>query len=90
MGALGYSDDLALLAPLRNPMQAMLGVCERFAENVGLIFTTDPVPAKSKTKCIFMCGKQTSLMKPAPLLLNGKQLPWVSSATHLKLMRVAK
>ena len=32
---------------------------------------------------IFMCGKQTSLSKPVPLVLCGKELPWVSSALHL-------
>ena len=50
MGALGYCDDLALVAPTRDGMQAMLQVCERFASEVGLIFSTDPSPNKSKTK----------------------------------------
>ena len=30
-----------------------------------------------------MCGKQSSLSKPIPLKLCGKELPWVSSAVHL-------
>ena len=83
MGVLGYCDDLALLAPSRDAMQAMLQVCEGFAARVGLVFSTDPVPAKSKSKCILMCGKRTGLTKPVPLVLNGKSLPWVASATHL-------
>ena len=32
---------------------------------------------------VFMCGKQSSLAKPVPLTLCGKELPWVSSALHL-------
>ena len=83
LAALGYCDDLALVAPTRDGMQAMLQVCEKFADKVGLIFSTDPIPSKSKTKCIFMLGKRTNCAKPAPLLLNGKELPWVAQATHL-------
>ena len=83
MGVMGYCDDVALLAPSRDSMQEMLGVCERFALKTGLMFCTEPNPAKSKTKCIFMCGRQTGLAKPAPLLLNDKYLPWVTQATHL-------
>ena len=49
----------------------------------GLKFSTDPNPEKSKSNCIFMCGKNTSLSKPVPIRLAGKELPWVVSATHL-------
>ena len=83
MGALGYCDDLALVSPSRDSMQEMLNVCEKFAKLTGLTFSTDPNPSKSKTKCIFMCGRKTGLAKPAPLTLDGKMLPWVPSATHL-------
>ena len=37
----------------------------------------------SKTKCIFICGNKKNLVKPAPLTLCGRDLPWVRSATHL-------
>ena len=83
MGAMGYCDDVALVSPSRDSMQEMLVVCENFAARTGLTFSTDPNPNKSKTKCIFVCGRQVGLAKPAPLYLNGKILPWVSSATHL-------
>ena len=46
-------------------------------------FSTDPVPSKSKSKCLFMCGKSTNVKYPAKLQLNGKDLPWVPTATHL-------
>ena len=47
------------------------------------VVSTDPDPGKSKTKCIFVCGKSVGLSKPTPLLLDGKELPWVATASHL-------
>ena len=82
-GAVGFCDDILLLAPSRDAMQLMLHNCERFAEENNLQFSTDPDPAKSKSKCIFVTGLRKNLVKPVPLVLNGKDLPWVSSATHL-------
>ena len=82
MGALGYADDLVLLAPSRTAMQLMLNTCEEFATKNNLLFSTDPDPSKSKTKCVFMCGRRKQ-EKPAPLKLYGVELPWVQSATHL-------
>ena len=52
MGAFGYCDDLALLAPSRPAMQLMLEACERFGIKNNLIFSTDLDPVKSKTKCV--------------------------------------
>ena len=83
MGAVGFCDDLLLLAPTLDGMQRMLYTCECFALKNNLLFSTDPNPQKSKTKSIFMCGGNKKLNKPAPLYLYGKELPWVSSATHL-------
>ena len=83
MGGIGFCDDMLLLAPTRDGMQLMLNTCESFALRNNLQFSTDPNPAKSKTKCIFMTGKRKNLPKPVPLVLSGKELPWVTSATHL-------
>jgi hypothetical protein len=83
MGAVGFCDDLLLLAPTRDGMQVMLDTCQRFALKYNLKFSTDPNPVKSKTKCIFVCGKSKTAEKPAPLFLDGKELPWVDSAVHL-------
>ena len=46
-------------------------------------FSTNPNPAQSKSKAIFMIGRNTGLQKPVPLLLSGQDLPWVQHATHL-------
>ena len=82
-GAVGFCDDILLIAPTRDGMQVMLNTCERFALRNNLQFSTDPNPAKSKTKCIFMIGRKKNLPKPVPLILSGKELPWVATATHL-------
>ena len=82
-GAVGFCDDILLLAPTRDAMEVMLATCERFAARNNLQFSTDPDPVKSKTKCIFVSGKKKNLTKPVPLTLYGKELPWVTSATHL-------
>ena len=83
MGVVVYADDVLLMAPTRGAMQLMLEKCEAYAAKHNIMFSTDPNPSKSKTKCIFVCGNNRNLVKPAPLLLCGRELPWVSSATHL-------
>ena len=82
VGAAGYADDLILLAPSRTAMKRMLTVCELYAEKHNLEFSTDPVPSKSKTKCLYMCGHMDPVY-PLPLQLCGQQLPWVEHAVHL-------
>ena len=63
-------------------MKQMLRVCEEYAEECNLQFSTDPNPQKSKSKCLFMCGYMDPDY-PAPLKLCGRDLPWVVHATHL-------
>ena len=62
-GALGYADDLILLAPNREVLQSMLVVCQTYAREHNLVFSTDPVPSKSKTKCMYFCGLHQSSLK---------------------------
>ena len=62
----------------------MLELCEVYALEHNLVFSTDPVPSKSKTKCIYFYGRQGRRVKyPAKLRLDGKDLPWVEVADHL-------
>ena len=70
-GALGYADDLILLAPNREVLQKMLVVCERYGVEHNLVFSTDPVPKLSKTKCMYFCGRNGDVKYPAPLPLMG-------------------
>jgi hypothetical protein len=83
VGAAGFADDLILVAPCRSAMAQMLEKCESFAKKNNLTFSTDPDPSKSKTKCMYICGKTREPMYPAPLQLYGVDLPWVVHATHL-------
>ena len=45
--------------------------------------STDPVPAKPKIKCMIFCGRTGNVSYPAPVKLDGKDLPWVEHAEHL-------
>ena len=45
------------------------------------MFSTDPVPKKSKSKCVFFHRGREA--KPAPVLLRGRPLLWVDQAAHL-------
>ena len=82
IGALGYADDVTLLSPSRQGLQIMLTVCEQWAKKHSMQFSTDPIPSKSKSKCLFF-SRNRSVNKVENLVLNGNKLPWVSSAKHL-------
>ena len=47
-----YADDIILLCPSRLGLQAMIKICEKFATENNLKFSTNVDPVKSKTKCI--------------------------------------
>ena len=49
MGVVAYADDLFLLAPNRTAAQIMLSVCEKFAAENNIRFSTHPEPSKSKS-----------------------------------------
>ena len=83
LGAVAWADDFLLTAPTHTAMQLMLDVASTFVSEVGLEFSTDPIPAKSKSKAVFIVGRRKDLKKPAPLLLSGQALPYVAHATHL-------
>ena len=50
LGAVGYADDVTLLSPTRQGLQAMLKICEDFSASHSMLFSTDPNPGLSKTK----------------------------------------
>ena len=82
LGAVAWADDFLLSAPSRSSMQSMLDLASSFAREVGLKFSTDPDPAKSKSKAIYVVGRQADLEKPATLILSGEHLPWVAHLGH--------
>ena len=78
---MGYADDVILMSPSRQSLQLMLDICQQFADKHSMIFSTDPDPKKSKTKCMhFSKHKSSSLPK---MILNNEHLPWVDKAKHL-------
>ena len=79
-GIIGYSDDSLLLAPSLESLQSMLLLCQNYAKEHNLKFSTDKNPKKSKTKCLAFLKKNREL---GPLLLCGNPLPWVDSGKHL-------
>ena len=83
MGVACFADDVILIAPCYQAMQIMLQEVEAFAQEHNVQFSTDPVPQKSKSKCIFMVGNRKNQVKPPELRLCGRTLPWVERATHL-------
>ena len=84
VGVIIYADDILLLAPNRKSVQVMLSLCEKFAEENNIMFSTHPVPAKSKSKAMHVVGQRClNTPPPSPLVLCGKELPWVKRCEHL-------
>ena len=61
----------------------MILVCEKFAMDSNIKFSVDDNPQKSKSKCMVITGMTKPAVKPKPLILCGKPLPWVDRADHL-------
>ena len=79
---MAFADDLTLFAPDRWTLQRMIRICEEYGKQHNLVFSTDPNPSKSKTKCVLFCGRKNFPTPPA-VMLDEKALPWVESADHL-------
>ena len=61
-------------------LQKMLKICEKFANDHNLKFSTDPNPTKCKTKCIAFMKRPRQLKD---MELCGNNLPWVNQFKHL-------
>ena len=79
-GIVGYADDNFLMAPTQEALKEMLITCYEYATEHNLKFSTDPNPAKSKTKYLSFLKKKTDLPK---LRLGEDLLPWVEKGKHL-------
>ena len=83
LGTCCYADDIILLAPCRDILQKMFNICDDYASDHNLEFSTDTVPSNSKSKCIYFFGRLNRVKYPDPVKLAGKELPWVVTAEHL-------
>ena len=82
IGIVCYADDIFLLSMDPHMLQKMIDIAHQFGAENNLMFSTDEDPKKSKTTCIIFHGKKR-IQYPPPILLNGKELPWLESCTHL-------
>ena len=82
-GCLGYADDLLLLSASRSGLQAMVKICEKFAKEKHLKFSTNADPQKSKTKYVIFSPKANDRQNVSPIILNSDPLPWVTDVKHL-------
>ena len=60
----------------------MVDIASKYAKEHKIEFSTDPKPEKSKTKGMVFSRIPLNF-SPAPIILNGDALPWVSEAKYL-------
>ena len=78
-----FADDIFLLSASRLGLQSMVNICAKFASGRNLAFGTNPIPAKSKTKCIIFSKRTNDTKNVKNITLNGVPLPWVEKVLHL-------
>ena len=87
-----YADDILLLAPTHSSLQLIVMEAKIFASSHNVMFSTDPNPSRSKSKCLWFCGKVGHVAYSEPIFLDGDDLPRVKTATNLsrKLLQTGK
>ena len=65
-----YADDIVLLSPSRAGLQFMTNMCEHYASEHNLKFSTNANIAKSKTKCMIFSDPIINTANICPLMLN--------------------
>ena len=80
-GVHGYADDL-FLCPSRSGLKKMLNIASRFAAEHKISFSTNVIPAKSKTKGIVFSDRKLRF-NPVPIKLDGNPLQWVEQSKYL-------
>ena len=76
---LGYADDLSLLSPSREGLQAMVNFVRSYCDEHGIKISVNIDPKQSKTKCIIF----NSRLNPANIRLYGISIPFVEYWNHL-------
>ena len=70
-GIMVYCDDIFLLSSSRSGLQAMVTLCEKYAEAKNMKFSTNTDPEKSKTKCVIFTKSQKERKNVLPIILNN-------------------
>ena len=73
-GALGYADDLTLLAPTISGLSSMIEECEKFGNEYNVKYNPD------KTMCMHFSKKSNDNLV---VKMNGKRLSWVKNIKYL-------
>ena len=79
-GIIVYANDIALLSLSVDGLQNMIDTCSRYATLHNLAFSTHENLKKSKTKGTAFQTKRKNIRK---MMLDDKELPWVSTVKHL-------
>jgi hypothetical protein len=75
-GAIGYADDVILLAPSFCGLNKMLDICKKFADSYDVLFNS------SKSKLLtFQCSN--SIMDVKPIVFMDQPIELVTSEKHL-------
>ena len=82
VGAFIFADDILLLSANRVGLQSLVNICQNFGSRRNLRFGTHPIASKSKTKCIVFYKKSKDWPNLAPIILDGRALPWVKKINH--------
>jgi hypothetical protein len=82
LAALGYADDIVLLAPMVKAMRVLLKICDDFAANYDVVFNA------SKSKCVVTkpsCGRNMTLQRipTTTFRVGGVEIEFVDSWPHL-------
>ena len=73
-----YADDLALIAPTARALNDMLKICDKFADNHDVIFST------SKSVAMFLSSKRSKTASELPnIYLSNQKLDYVSNFRYL-------
>ena len=76
MGALGYADDVALLAPSLQAAKSMLRICDNFANQFNVLFN-------ASKSVLLVQGDKRQIYRNVKLYLNNQLIEQKSNAVHL-------
>ena len=69
--------------PRHEQLAKMFELVESYGASLNLTFSSCQDASKCKSFCVYFVGSARRIVYPAPLKLNGVQLPWKESAVHL-------